>query len=110
MHARWGDSEEARRDELQRFSNWMKRRFESKYVEDYDLIVLGDFNTPKLTDEIFAALVSPGLKIPKPLVELNIGDLGKNARCDQILHLPTMLEIFTNARRRCRLPYRRRTH
>jgi hypothetical protein len=38
MHARWGDSEEARRDELQRFSNWMKRRFESKYVEDYDLI------------------------------------------------------------------------
>jgi hypothetical protein len=47
---------EARRDELQRFSNWMKRRYESKYVEDHDLIVLGGFNTPKLTDEIFAAL------------------------------------------------------
>jgi endonuclease/exonuclease/phosphatase family metal-dependent hydrolase len=104
MHARWGDSEEARRDELQRFSNWMKRRFESKYVEDHDLIVLGDFNTPKLTDEIFAALVSCGLKIPKPLVELRIGDrviggsnLGKNARYDQILHLPTVPENFTNA-------------
>ena len=52
----------------------MKRRFESKYVEDHDLIVLGDFNTPKLTDEIFAALVSCGLKIPKPLVELKICD------------------------------------
>jgi len=104
MHARWGDSEEARRDELQRFSNWMKRRFESKYVEDHDLIVLGDFNTPKLTDEIFAALVSSGLKIPKPLVNLKIGDrviggsnLGKDARYDQILHLPTVPENFTNA-------------
>jgi endonuclease/exonuclease/phosphatase family metal-dependent hydrolase len=103
MHARWGDSEEARRDELQRLSNWMKRRFESKYVEDHDLIVLGDFNTPKLTDEIFAALVSSGLKIPKPLVNLEIGDrviggsnLGKNARYDQILHLPTVPENFTN--------------
>jgi hypothetical protein len=38
MHAPWGDSEEAPRDELQRFSNWMKRRFESKYVENHVLI------------------------------------------------------------------------
>ena len=82
----------------------MKRRFESKYVEDHDLIVLGDCNTPKLTDEIFAALVSCGLKIPRPLVELKICDrviggsnLGKNARYDQILHLPTVPQNFTNA-------------
>jgi hypothetical protein len=95
MHARWGDSEEARRDELQRLSNWMKRRFESKYVEDHDLIVLGDFNTPKLTDEIFAALVSSGLKIPKPLVNLKIGDpvisgsnFGKDPRYDQYHDIP----------------------
>lgn len=103
MHARWGDSEEARRDELQRLSNWIERRFKSKYVEDHDLLVFGDFNTPNLTDEIFAALVSCGLKIPVPLVNLKDGNrviggsnLGKNARHDQILHWPTIAENFTN--------------
>lgn len=103
MHARWGDSEEARRDELQRLSNWIEGRFKSKYVEDHDLLVFGDFNTPNLTDEIFAALVSCGLKIPEPLVNLKDGNrviggsnLGKNARYDQILHWPTIPENFTN--------------
>ncbi len=103
MHARWGDSDDARRAELQRLSNWIKQRFEEKYVEDHDLLVLGDFNTPKLTDPIFAALVSSGLKIPAPLVKLKVGDrfiggsnLGQDARYDQILHLPTVPDNFTN--------------
>ena len=103
MHARWGDSNDARRAELERLSNWMTQRFQDKYVEDHDLIVLGDFNTPKLTDEIFAALVKSGLKIPAPLVKLKVGDrfiggsnLGKDARYDQILHLPTVPDNFTN--------------
>jgi len=43
MHARWGDSEEARRDELQRLSNRMKRRFESKFGDR----VIGDSNLGK---------------------------------------------------------------
>src|SRR5262249_16934570 len=54
-------------------------------------------------DPIFRALVSHGLKIPKPLVELTAGkrvvrgsNLGKNARYDQILHLPTIPDNFTN--------------
>lgn len=103
MHARWGDSKEARRDELKRLSNWMERRFANAYVEDHDLIVMGDFNTPKLTDDIFAALIAGGLKIPKHLVNLKVGDrfinganLGKSARYDQVLHLPTVPENFTN--------------
>ena len=104
MHARWGDSLAARRNELQGVSNWIKRRFESKYVEDHDLIVFGDFNTPRLTDETFAALASCGLKLPAPLVKLKVGNrvvggsnLGKSARYDQILPLPTVPENFTNA-------------
>ncbi|MES2036942.1 MAG: endonuclease/exonuclease/phosphatase family protein [Pseudomonadota bacterium] len=104
LHARWGDSNDARRDELQRFSNWIKRRFASKYVEDHDLLVFGDFNTPTIKDEIFAALVDCGLQIPKPLVQLKAGkrtiggsNLKGNARYDQILHLPTVPENFTNA-------------
>lgn len=83
--------------------NWIERRFESKYVEDHDLLAFGDFNTPNLADEIFAALVSCGLKIPEPLVNLKDGNriiggsnLGKNARYDQILHWLTIPENFTN--------------
>jgi len=104
MHARWGDSLDARRGELNAVSNWIGNRFKDKYVEDHDLLVFGDFNTPSIDDAIFAALVSCGLKIPGPLVTLKEGDrvitgsnLGKDARYDQILHLPTVPENFTNA-------------
>jgi len=102
-HARWGDSIEARTAELQLLSDWIDTRFAEKFVEDHDLLVMGDFNTPKTTDPIFGALVSHGLKIPKPLVQLKVGDrliegsnLGFDARYDQILHMPTVPENFTD--------------
>ncbi|MEP6685562.1 MAG: endonuclease/exonuclease/phosphatase family protein [Verrucomicrobiota bacterium] len=102
-HARWGDSLDARQAELQMLSDWIDTRFKGKFVEDHDLLVMGDFNTPKLTDPIFGALVSHGLKVPKPLVQLKVGDrviggsnLGNDARYDQILHMPTVPENFTN--------------
>jgi endonuclease/exonuclease/phosphatase family metal-dependent hydrolase len=102
-HARWGDSLTARQAELQLLADWIDKRFKEKFVEDHDLLVVGDFNTPKLTDPIFGALVSRGLKVPKPLVQLKAGDrviggsnLGTDARYDQILHLPTVPENFTN--------------
>jgi endonuclease/exonuclease/phosphatase family metal-dependent hydrolase len=102
-HARWGDSLTARQAELQLLADWIDKRFKEKFVEDHDLLVVGDFNTPKLIDPIFGALVSRGLKVPKPLVQLKAGDrviggsnLGTDARYDQILHLPTVPENFTN--------------
>ncbi len=104
MHARWGDSISARADELKRLSNWIETRFKSKYVEDNDLIVMGDFNTPSLSDPTFAALTGNGLQIPESLVKLKVGDrfidgsnLGKNARYDQILHRATVPSNFCNA-------------
>jgi hypothetical protein len=104
LHARWGDSTAARADELKRLSHWIETRFKSKYVEDNDLIVMGDFNTPSLTDPTFAALTSSsGLQIPESLVKLKVGDrviggsdLGKNARYDQILHRATVPSNFCN--------------
>ena len=43
------------------------------------------------------------MKIPKPLIQLTVGDrvvggsnLGSDARYDQILHLPTIPDNFTN--------------
>ena len=102
-HARWGDSISKRRAELQMLADWIDVRFKSTYVEDHDLIVVGDFNTPQTTDSLFKALTSRGLQIPTVLATLKIGDqltggsnLNKNARYDQILHLPTVSNRFSN--------------
>lgn len=101
-HARWGTTS-GREAELKLLAEWIDTRFKSKYVEDTDLLVMGDFNTPKLTDKLFAALAGRGLKIPRPLVQLRAGDrvirgtnLNKDARYDQILHRATVPENFTN--------------
>ncbi len=102
-HIRWGDSIEARVAELELLSEWIDTRFKNKFAEDHDLLVMGDFNTPKITDPIFDILLGHGLKIPQPLVKLTVGDrviggsnLGFSARYDQILHRATMPENFTN--------------
>ena len=102
-HSRWGDSEDGRRAELQMLADWIDVRFKEKVVEDSDLIVMGDFNVPKMGDKLFNALTSRGLQVPDVLKTLKAGDqaisgsnLGKNARYDQILHLPTKPERFSN--------------
>jgi hypothetical protein len=102
-HTRWGDSLPARQAELELLAQWIDIRFKSEYVEDNDLIVMGDFNIPKVDDPLFKALTSRGLLIPSCLKELRVGDrvisgsnLGTDARYDQILHLPSMKQRFTN--------------
>lgn len=102
-HARWGGSIEGRQAELQMLADWVDTRFTDKFVEDHDLIVMGDFNIPKIGDKLFKALTSRGLQVPDTLVNLRAGDqniggsnLGKNARYDQILHLPTLKKRFSN--------------
>lgn len=102
-HARWGESIEGRQAELQMLADWIDTRFEGTFVEDHDLIVMGDFNVPKIGDSLFKALTSRGLQVPDALVNLKAGDqviggsnLGKDARYDQILHLPTLKKRFSN--------------
>src|SRR5262249_37419246 len=102
-HARWGESVAARQAELQMLADWIDTRFQDRFVEDHDLIVMGDFNIPKIGDPLFKALTSKGLQIPNALLTLKAGDqvvggsnLTKNARFDQILHLPTSPARFTN--------------
>jgi endonuclease/exonuclease/phosphatase family metal-dependent hydrolase len=102
-HARWGTGTEGRRAELQMLADWIDVRFASKDVEDKDLIVMGDFNVPKIGDPLFKALTSHGLMVPDALVNLKAGDqaiggsnLSEDARYDQILHMPTMKKRFAN--------------
>jgi hypothetical protein len=87
-------------DKAKWFKDFRKMLEEQK---DIDLIVMGDFNTPSLDDKTFKALTRRGLQLPDSLVDLRVGDitvkgsnLGKNARYDQILHLPTLKKRFTN--------------
>lgn len=85
-------------------ADWVDTRFKGRFVEDHDLIVMGDFNVPKIGDNLFKALTSCGLQVPDTLVNLRAGEqviggsnLGKDARYDQILHLPTLKKRFSNA-------------
>ena len=102
-HARWGDSIAGREGELAMLADWVERRFKDKFVEDHDLIVMGDFNTPALDDKLFQALTRGGLQIPDALVDLKAGfntvggsNLDKDKRYDQILHLPSLKKRFVN--------------
>lgn len=103
-HTRWGSSIAGRQAELQLLADWIDLHFKSKYAEDHDLIVMGDFNVPKMGDALFEALTSRGLKVPKPLMTLKVGDrvvegtnLERDARYDQILHRATVPDNFCNA-------------
>jgi endonuclease/exonuclease/phosphatase family metal-dependent hydrolase len=103
-HARWGNSLTGRQAELQLLADWIDTRFKDRFVEDHDLIVMGDFNVPKLDDPLFTALTSRGLQIPAPLRNLRAADrliggtnLEETARYDQILHLPTVPANFMKA-------------
>ncbi|MCA0249186.1 MAG: endonuclease/exonuclease/phosphatase family protein [Proteobacteria bacterium] len=102
-HARWGKSIAGREAELGMLADWIDERQKDKSVEDHDLIVMGDFNTPKLDDRLFKALTRRGLQVPDSLLKLKSGDvtvggsnITKTARYDQILHLPTAKKRFTN--------------
>lgn len=93
VHVRWGEEIEARRKEIELVAKWAKGKAKANFAEDRDLILMGDFNIPKLDDPLYKALLSTGMKIPKQLRDLTWGDrviggtnLGMNARYDQIAH------------------------
>jgi hypothetical protein len=97
QHARWGKGTKGRERELRALADWIKDHFGEKWAEDHDLLVGGDFNVPKVGDDLYKALTSQGLKQPRSLAKLTAGDkvlggtnLGKSARYDQILYLPAM--------------------
>lgn len=97
-HVRWGDSEAARRGELEMLANWIEAKRLEKTSEDKDLIVMGDFNIPSRSDALFKAITKHGLRIPKALLGVTHGsNLEKDKRYDQILQHPIYLDNFTNA-------------
>lgn len=97
-HIRWGASIQGRQGELGMLADWVEGKRLEKYSEDPDLIVMGDFNIPSLTDPLFKAITKHGLQIPKALVGVQQGsNLEKDKRYDQILHYPNFPENFSKA-------------
>ncbi|WP_125779378.1 endonuclease/exonuclease/phosphatase family protein [Pseudoalteromonas rubra] len=89
MHARWG-TRPGREQELASFGDWIKSRWvdNADTVFDEDLIVVGDFNIPRIGDRFYQALThSSGLQMPLALAEINdTAASAGNKRYDQILH------------------------
>ncbi len=95
VHIRWGDDEEERIKPLKKLAEWVEKRRKEKGVIDKDIIVMGDFNIPKLDDELFKAITSKGLTIPPVLRGMEHGsNLAKKKRYDQILHYKRHTKTF----------------
>jgi endonuclease/exonuclease/phosphatase family metal-dependent hydrolase len=97
-HIRWDKSggETSRKRALKLLADWVAKRRKEKNVIDKDIIVMGDFNIPKIDDELFKAVTNTGLKVPKALRGKHGSNLVKDKRYDQILHFPNYTKCFTD--------------
>ena len=86
-HMRWGNSTEERRLALERLAEWVHKRQTHKHVYDRDIILMGDFNIPKVGDPLFKAMTSKGLQLPPGLLRDDLEtNVSGTARYDQILY------------------------
>ncbi|MFC1564263.1 endonuclease/exonuclease/phosphatase family protein [candidate division KSB1 bacterium] len=97
-HIRWGSGDKARIKPLELLAKTIDKRRKDKYGLDRDIILLGDFNIPKMDDDLYRAITSKGLKAPDAIRGLDHGsNLAGNKRYDQILHYPSESKsCFTN--------------
>ena len=97
VHIRWAGSDKDRIKPLKLLAEWVDKRRKAKYGVDKDIIVMGDFNIPKIGDPLFKAITSKGLRMPRALQNLDVGsNLAKNKRYDQILLYPRHSKCFTD--------------
>lgn len=97
LHIRWGKSKSDRIKPLELLAKWIDKRAKDKHNADNDIILMGDFNIPKIGDDLYNAVTSKGLKAPTALLKLDHGsNLAKNKRYDQILHYPSYTKCFTD--------------
>jgi endonuclease/exonuclease/phosphatase family metal-dependent hydrolase len=96
-HIRWDSSgtEASRQRALQELADWVHKRSREKHLVDKDIILMGDFNIPKVGDELFKAITSKGLRMPAALVGQRGANLARTKHYDQILHYPKHTKSFT---------------
>ncbi len=94
-HSRWAKKKADRIRPLSLLAEWVEQRRKAKYGVDKDIIVMGDFNIPRIGDKLYQAITQFGLRMPEGLAKLDHGsNLAKNKRYDQILHCPVHPERF----------------
>ena len=84
-HIRWGDVD-SRRDALAKLADWILERRKSKHVKDKDMIVLGDFNIPKIDDSLYDAITKNGLVTHENILGDKGTNLKRDKRYDQIFY------------------------
>lgn len=97
VHVQWGSVHADRVVELTRIADWVEARRKSKFVEDRDIILMGDFNIPAFNDDFYKAITRHGLDAPRALLGVPGGsNLKRNARYDQIFFYPQQTgSVFT---------------
>ena len=67
LHVIWGNSPDARTDELRQIALWLKEWANDPHVWDTDIIALGDFNIDRRDDPRYQAFTASGLVVPPEL-------------------------------------------
>lgn len=97
-HVRWGKNAPARLIELELLADWVHAELaKDPYARGRALVVLGDFNVPRLESPLYAALTKRGLEMPAALAGKHGSNLARNKRYDQILAAPGTGGMFTGA-------------
>jgi hypothetical protein len=97
VHIRWGNGAAVRIPALKLLAKWVDDRCKEKYVVDRDIIVMGDFNIPKVNNKLFHTITSKGLEIPDALRGAHGSNLARDKRYDQILHYRRHTKAIKNA-------------
>lgn len=96
VHVQWGKLG-SREQELEQISDWVEKRRRSKYVEDKDILLMGDFNIPKVNDRFYRAITKHGLQTPKAILRDPGSNLSRKTVYDQILFYAQHTgSVFTN--------------
>ena len=85
--------------ETEALSSWAKKRVKKDFPPNNDIILIGDFNMPKLhtTDKIYKLLTGNGLTIPKYNTELIGTNLAGDKHYDEVAFFPSRTnEDFTD--------------
>ncbi len=95
-HVRWGKVASKRAIELGMLADYVHARTVKDTAIDRDVIVMGDFNIPKIDSPLYEAVTARGLVMPKSLAGITGSNLGRNMRYDQILHNPVYTKSITD--------------
>jgi endonuclease/exonuclease/phosphatase family metal-dependent hydrolase len=94
-HMRWGKSIKERTTALKNLAEWIDDRCKNKHVFDKDIILMGDFNIPRVGDKLYKAITSKGLQMPAALEGIGFTNVAGTANYDQILHYSYSGKSFT---------------